>query len=213
MGEFGGQIGPDNILGQLFAHDPRTHHQHIPVVVLDALMPGVRIVADAGANADQFIGGHAGANAAAANQHAAFGAAVQNSAADGFGKIRIVRRILVECADVQNFVSQGAQKVPHGIFQLETCVIGTNDDFHGASPAQQLFCGRNDLFRPKPKFLQQIFQWCLRTKTVHPDGFALRTNVAVPAKRRSHLDGNARSNRGRQNTFLVGSVLPFEQIP
>ena len=107
-----------------------------------------------GANADQLVGGHAGANPAAADQHASFSAAIENGATDGFGKIWIVGRILVERADVQNFMTQGAQKVPHGIFQLETRVIGTNDDFHSASPAQQLFCGRNHLFRPEPKFLQ-----------------------------------------------------------
>src|SRR5258707_3499095 len=48
---------------------------------------------------------------------------------------------------------------------------------------------------------------------MHTDHFALRTDVAIPAERGAHFDGNARGDGGGQNAFFVGGVLLIENFP
>ena len=106
----------------------------------------------------QLVGGHARAHAAAADQHAALGFAIQHRAADGFGEVRIVGRIFVEGADVENFLAERAQQISHGDFQLKARVVRTDDNFHRRSLSQDFFYGRDNGFSGwKPNFFCSSF--------------------------------------------------------
>src|SRR5216684_5460648 len=144
------------ILGQHWADDPRAEHQHIDVVVLHTLMRGIGIVTHAGTDTGQFVGGDAGADATAADEHAALGLVVEDRAADRFREIGIVRRVLVEGADVEHFVAQRAQQIARGYFQLKSRVVRANHDFHGRFPRASLAVAIT-LSARKPNFLSTSF--------------------------------------------------------
>src|SRR5690349_10805051 len=60
--ELGSKLAPDHL---------RAQAKHVHVVVLDALVRGVGVVADRGADPGDLAGRHRGAHAGAANQHGA----------------------------------------------------------------------------------------------------------------------------------------------
>src|SRR5215471_13531696 len=76
---------------QLHADYARTENQHIHVVMLDALMRRVAVMADGSADAGHLVGGNTRSNSAAANQHAALCSPIEHRLAYRFGEIRIVR--------------------------------------------------------------------------------------------------------------------------
>src|SRR5260370_3652111 len=80
-------------------------------------------------------------------------------------------------------------------------------------PSQELLCGSDDELRTKPEFWQEILQGRGSTEGMHPDHFTLGADVAIPAKRGAHFDGDARGDGGGQNAFLVGGVLLIENFP
>src|SRR3954453_7008607 len=67
---------PDELGGKLGADDLRAQAEHVHVVVLDALVRGVDVVADGRANPGDLAGGNRRADAGAADQDAAVGAAL-----------------------------------------------------------------------------------------------------------------------------------------
>src|SRR5271163_2276122 len=133
IGKFRAQKRFHEIFGELFADDAATEHQDIHVVVLDALMRGIGVVADGGANAVNFIGGHADANTAAAHEHATVGLAIGDGVTDEFGEVGVVGGVFVERANVENVMAKRAHDVAHFTFEGEAGVVGTDDDSH-ASP-------------------------------------------------------------------------------
>src|SRR4029079_1871510 len=64
--ELGLQEGVDQLHGQLVADDLGAEAHHVDVVVLDALVRRVHVVAERGADAGDLVGGDAGADAGAA---------------------------------------------------------------------------------------------------------------------------------------------------
>ena len=52
--------------------------------------------------------------------------------ANGFREIGIVRRVFVECTDVQNLVAERSKNIADRIFQREPRMIRTNHKFHSA---------------------------------------------------------------------------------
>src|SRR5258708_4243703 len=154
--EFGAEERFYEILGQHWADDPRAEHQHIDVVVLHTLMRGIGIVTHAGTDTRQFVGGDAGADATAADEHAALGFFVEDRAADRLGEIGIVRGVFVEGADVEHFVTQRAQQIAHGYFQLKSRVVRANHNFHGRFPRASLAVAIT-LSDRKPNFLSTSF--------------------------------------------------------
>ena len=100
VGKFGAEESPHKIFGEFYADNARAQYENVNIVMLDALMGGIRVVTHSRANARKLIGGDAGTDAAPADEHTALGFSVQDGAADGLREIRIVGRILVESADV-----------------------------------------------------------------------------------------------------------------
>ena len=94
------------VFRKLHADHAGAEHQHVDVIVLHALMRRVCVMAHTRANSGQLVCGYARPHTAATNQHASLRLAIQHGAAHRFGEVRIVRRIFIEGADVQDLVSQ-----------------------------------------------------------------------------------------------------------
>src|SRR5271165_2174945 len=120
----------DEFLSQFFSYDARADDQNIEVVVFHALPRGAGVVANAGADAGNLVGGHSHAHAAAVEEDAAVGLAFGYGVRDEFGEVRVVRGIFVEGADVENVMAERAYHVAHFAFERETRVVGTDDDAH-----------------------------------------------------------------------------------
>src|SRR5580692_3957009 len=106
--------------------------------MLDTLMCRVSVVTNPRTNSGELVGGNAGADAAAANEDATFGFAIEHGAANGFGEIGIVTRVFIKSADVQYIVAHRAQQVAHGVFELKAGVVGTDHNFHAGLTFQGL---------------------------------------------------------------------------
>jgi hypothetical protein len=106
------KIRRDQFLGKRDTDNPRPEHQHVHVVMFDALVSGIGIVAHRCANPRDLVDGDRRADAAAADQYAAFGLGVDDGFTDGFGKIWvIVRGIKVEGADIEDVVAKVAEEI------------------------------------------------------------------------------------------------------
>ena len=95
------------ILGQRYANDTGTQHKNIDIVVLHALMRGIGVMRNAGADARQFVRRHRRADAAAADQNAAIGASFKHGKTYSFGIIRIIHRIRAIGTEIENAVVEG----------------------------------------------------------------------------------------------------------
>src|SRR5947209_1493887 len=80
----------DQLRRQRRADDLGAEAEDVHVVVLDALVGGVRVVADRGADAGDLAGGDGGADAGAADQDPALRAAAEHGVADVARLVRIV---------------------------------------------------------------------------------------------------------------------------
>ena len=93
VGEAGAQEGPHQLPCQLDADHPGAEHQDVHVVVLDALMGRVGVVAEAGADAGELVRRDGGAHAAPADQHAPLHRARRAPPGQRRGHVRIVDRL------------------------------------------------------------------------------------------------------------------------
>lgn len=111
------------ILGKFDADNARSENQDVHVVVLNALMSGIAVMANCRPDADQFVGGNTGTDPAAADQHTTFGPSVQNGTADGLSEIGVVGGIFVEGADIQHRVTKSAQNISYSVLEGESRVV------------------------------------------------------------------------------------------
>src|ERR1051326_7823004 len=81
-------------------------------------------------NTANLIGRDRGANAAAAKQNSTFGAAVEDGTGNRRGEIRIIRRIAITSAHVQEFTTPFAQANGEELLQIKTGMIRTDHYFH-----------------------------------------------------------------------------------
>ena len=70
IGKFRTHKRPHQILREGDANNARSEHKHIHIVVLDALMRRISVMAYSRANAGKLVGRDAGADAAAADEDA-----------------------------------------------------------------------------------------------------------------------------------------------
>ena len=130
-GKHGSDVGADDFAGGLDTDDAGAETEHIHIVVLDSLVRRVGIVAEAGAGSADFVGGDAGADAAAADNDAALGLAGGDSSGDGERKVRVVvKRIVLMRAEVGHFVSVGREQFTDFLLQFKPAVVCADDDFH-----------------------------------------------------------------------------------
>ena len=84
VGEASVQERANELAGELDADDTPAEHQHIHVVVLNALMCRIRVMAQSGTNPWNPVRGHRCANPAPAEQDAALGPVLARGATDCF---------------------------------------------------------------------------------------------------------------------------------
>src|SRR4051794_30311064 len=75
---------------ELRTDDARPEHEHVHVVVLDALVRGVRVVADRGANAADLAGRNRGADAGTADEDPSLRRAATYRLAEPLREVRVV---------------------------------------------------------------------------------------------------------------------------
>ncbi len=88
--ELRGHECANELFRQFVADDARAEGEDIHIVVLDALMRRVSIMADAGANATHFTCSYGGANSAPADHDTALGFALLDGEANRLSKIGII---------------------------------------------------------------------------------------------------------------------------
>ena len=106
--------------------------EHVHVVVLDALVRRVGVVAQPGADAGHPVRRHRRAHAAAAHDDAAVGAVPAQGGADRLGVVGVVDRLVAARPDVEHLAVLGGEERLHRLLEIEAGVIGPNRDAHGA---------------------------------------------------------------------------------
>src|SRR4029077_10442603 len=128
---FGAHKCANKFMCQRFANHATSQDQHIHVIVLDALVRGVRVVAQAGANTSKLVRGHGGTDTASADQYGALHALAENRHGNGFRKIRIVDRRRVTRAKIFHGVSQAAQIFGNFSLKRKSGMVGSDGNAHG----------------------------------------------------------------------------------
>jgi hypothetical protein len=92
---------------------------------------GIDVVADGGADAGELAGGHGGADAGAADQHAALGLAFLDPLPELTRLVRIVDPLgRAVGAEVDHLVAERAELLQHALSQLYTAVVERDGDLH-----------------------------------------------------------------------------------
>jgi hypothetical protein len=128
----------DELVGDIGADDTAAEHQHVHVVVLDALMRRVGVVANASADPRQLVDRDTGANAATANHDAAVGLAFDHGEADFFGVVGIIDGFGPVRSDIDRLVLAVGQMANQLLFELHTGMVGSHYDAHGLSFSARL---------------------------------------------------------------------------
>ena len=118
------------LMRELGADDAGAEDDDVHVVVFDALMRGIRVVAHGRAHAGDLAGGDRRADAAAANQHAALGQAVGDREPERERVVRVVDGIRRVRADVEHVVSVTTEALGDVLLQGVARVVRADDDPH-----------------------------------------------------------------------------------
>jgi hypothetical protein len=102
--ELGGEKGGQYLLDKLDADDLRANAQQVDIIVLHALVGGVGVVADRGANPGSLVAGDARSHAGAADEQPSIGHAAADGSADGLGDVGEVDRVRPVGANILNGV-------------------------------------------------------------------------------------------------------------
>jgi 6-phosphogluconolactonase len=129
-GEPRAEKGRHERFGQCRAYHARPEHEDVDVVVQDALRRRIGIVAQPGANAGHLVGGHARADATAADDEAALGAPAQDGVADRFGVVGIVNWSRGVSPKVFGLMALRAQPRDQVLLQFVARVIGAYRHSH-----------------------------------------------------------------------------------
>src|ERR671930_1246732 len=120
-----GHERPDDFTGKLRSDDPRAKAQHVHIIVLDALVRGVVVVAQPGANTGELVRRYRYADAAAADDDRALRMPLPHRLTHELGKIRVVvseRRVV--CTKVRGFIPRRPQVVQDDLLQWIPSMVG-----------------------------------------------------------------------------------------
>src|SRR5262245_30354004 len=120
----------ENLVRQAEGDDASAHRQHVGVVVRAREARGVEVVAERGANARHFIGGHLLALPAAADDDAAIGVTGGDGASDRETKRRIVDRGFAVGAVIVDRVAETDERLFEMFLQREAGMVGANRNPH-----------------------------------------------------------------------------------
>src|SRR5438105_5004340 len=118
--------------GERRADDLGAETEHVHVVVFDALVGGVRVVADRGADPGQLAGRDRGADARTAHEHRALGVAALDRLAD---LARLVGIVDPNCVGVRPEVDHlvAGEHVEDSLTQVDAAVVEGHRDVHSTS--------------------------------------------------------------------------------
>ncbi len=95
----------DDIQGDRHAENPRTHAEHIGVVMFPAHPGGDRLMAECGTYCTISIGGDRHADPGPANQNSTLTHAIGDGGANLVGKNRVIHRLVGKTADIMDMVT------------------------------------------------------------------------------------------------------------
>src|ERR1051326_3396186 len=129
--EAGSEEGAHQLGRQFGADHLRAQAEHVHVVVLDALVRGVRVVANGRANPGDLARRHRSAHSRAANEDGALGVAAANRLADLPRLVRVVdARLGLVRAEIVRFVTKCSKLGEDALPQLDAAVVEGNRDLH-----------------------------------------------------------------------------------
>ena len=137
-GEAGVEEGVNQLASQLDANHSAAEHEHVHVVVFDALVRRVGVVAEAGADARHLVRRHRHADAAAAQNDAALRASSTDRLTNRRGEVRIVHRLRAVGAHVEHVAVLGDEEALDRLLQLEARMIAANRDAHSSPRTRDL---------------------------------------------------------------------------
>src|SRR5215210_8219344 len=105
--------------------------EDVHVVVLDALVRGVRVVADRGADPGDLAGRDGGADPRAADEDAAFGVPADHRVAELARLVRVVDPLCIRVrTEVDGLVPERVQLLQHPLAQLDAAMVERDGDPH-----------------------------------------------------------------------------------
>jgi hypothetical protein len=120
----------NQLAAKLRTDDAAAEHEDVHVVVLDALVRRIGVMAKPGANPWNPVCGHRCANAAPTEQNPALCSVLVQGSTDGSCIIGIVHRIGVVGAQIEDLAMLRGQESLHRLLQRESRVIRSNRDTH-----------------------------------------------------------------------------------
>src|ERR1019366_1338988 len=145
--EFRPQKRAYQIQGQLRSDDARAQAEHFHVVMFDALVRRITIVAKRSANAGKLVGRHGRPHAAAADEYRPLRLAFEYSAADGLRVIGIVVGLAgVVGAAVHHLMPQPFELGNDGLVEGNAGVVSAHGYLHAhPTPARLTFDSFHDV--------------------------------------------------------------------
>src|SRR6516162_2803585 len=134
----------NQLVGEFDTDDTTAEHQHVHVIVLNALVRRIGVVAQSGADPGNPVGGHRRANAAPAEQDAAHGPLLAQGSTHGLSIIGIVHRIGAVGAQVEDLAMLRGQEDFHRLLKCKSRVIRTYRDAHCLPRFRDLLLRRCD---------------------------------------------------------------------
>ena len=133
VAELGADIRPGNFDGQLGAGHPLAETQHVTVVVLHALMGGVRVAGVEGARPGHLVGRDARACARAAHHDGAVRVATYHGLSGGPRVVRIIHRWSggIRAQIDKRHIRLGGQSIEEQHLELIAGVVRSDGDAHG----------------------------------------------------------------------------------
>ena len=129
------------------------------------------------------VGGDRGAHAAAADEHAALGAAVDHGPSHRLRGVGVVDGLRGVRAHVEHLVPVLAQQLRELLLEDEAGVVGADDDAHARDLRASWSRGRgHDAFRLEAELLLQLLERRRGAERVHADDAARRARRSAPSR-------------------------------
>ena len=182
-GEASVQERANQLAGELDTDDTTAEHQHVHVIVLNALVRRIGVVAQSGAHPGNPVGGHRRANAAPAEQDAALGPVLAQGSTDGLRIIGIVHGIGAVGAQVEDLAMLRGQEGFHRLLKCKSGMIRTYRDAHRSPRFRDLLLRRcDDILGGEAELLLQFLQRRRGAERLHADAVTARADILRPAE-------------------------------
>src|SRR3954449_3836696 len=129
-GEVGAEVRADHVTGECGPDHPGAEAEHVDVVVLDALVAGVRVVGAGRADAGELARRHGDPGAGAADEHRPLRAILAHGGRGVARGVRVVDRVGRISAEIDRLVAERAHRVEHKLLEREARVIEGAGDLH-----------------------------------------------------------------------------------